>query len=103
MEYTVDNGEIIFSQPFDDDEAGENIVVDYYKELETIDSDADLLDEPHYRALTAFLRYKMKEKRDTGLKRDEDNDYRSWKEKRDAAVAKEYTGQDIRLSVDLPC
>jgi len=103
MEYTVDNGEIIFSQPFDDDEAGENVVIDYYKELETVDSDADLLDEPHYRALVAFLRYKMKEKRDTGLKRDEDNDYKSWKEKRDAAVAKEYTGQDIRLSIDLPC
>jgi hypothetical protein len=103
MEYTVDNGEIIFSQPFSDDEAGENIVIDYYKELEIVDSDADLLDEPGYRMYVPYLRYRMKEKRDTGLKRDEDNEYKSWKEKRDAAVAKEYTGNDIRLSIDLPC
>lgn len=103
MEYTVDNGEIIFSQPFSDDEAGENIVIDYYKELETVDSDADLLDEPNYRMYVPYLRYRMKEKRDTGLKRDEDNEYKSWKEKRDAAVAKEYTGNVIRLDIDLPC
>jgi hypothetical protein len=45
----------------------------------------------------------MKEKRDTGLKREECNEYKSWKEKRDAAVAKEYLGTDIRLSIDLPC
>jgi hypothetical protein len=103
MEYTVNNGEIIFSQPFDDDEAGENIWIDIYTELETVDSDADLLDEPHYRAFIPYLRYRMKAKRDTGLKREECDEYKSWKEKRDAAVAKEYTGQDVRLSIDLPC
>jgi len=102
LEYTVDNGEIIFSQPFDDDSAGENIWIDYYKEREDIDSDADLLDEPNYKMYVPYLRFRMKELRDTSMKKEDDNDYKSWIEKRDAAIKKEYIAQDIRLTIDLP-
>lgn len=102
IEYTVDNGQIIFSQPFNDDIAGEVIYLDYYKELSDINSDADALDEPNYKMLIPYVKYRIKARRDEKMKRDDDNDYKDWKEKRDATVAKEYLGQDIRIEIDVP-
>lgn len=101
-EYTVDDGEIVFSQPFDDDHAGEVIWLDYYTKLSDINSDADVLDEPGYKMYIPYLRYRIKLRRDKNLARDTDSDYLSWKEKRDAAVVKEYLGQDVRLQIDIP-
>ncbi len=102
LEYTVDAGQIIFSQPFDDDHAGENIYIDYYKKLSDINSDADALDEPNYKMFIPYLKYRMKKRRNADLDRDNDSDYKEWKEKRDAAVVKEYTGQNVRFEVDIP-
>lgn len=101
--YTVDNGEIVFSQPFDDEHAAENIWLDYYTKLSEINSDADTLDEPNYKMYIPYLRYRIKSRRNKDLNRDQDADYKTWVEKRNAAVTKEYLGQDIRLTIDLPC
>lgn len=102
MEYTVDAGVVTFSQPFGDDEAGEVIWLDYYKEMTAANSDGDALDEPDYGMFVPYLRYRMKKRRKPDTKRDEDDDYLAYKERRDAAVIKEYTGQDTRLHIDVP-
>jgi len=101
-EYTVDDGELIFSQPFANDRAGNNIWIDYYRKLEDIDSDADLLDEPNYKMYVPYLRYRIKKRRNKDLVRDTDDDYKTWAEKRDGAVQKEFLGQDVRLIIDIP-
>lgn len=101
-EYTVDDGEIIFSQPFDDLLAGQNIYLDYYAKLSDINSDADALDEPNYKMYIPYLRYKIKKRRNKDLARDSDDDYKTWQEKRDGMVQKEYLGQDVRLIIDVP-
>lgn len=102
MEYNIDNGVITFSQPFGDDEAGEIIWLDYYKEMTAANSDGDTLDEPDYGMFVPYLRYRMKKRRKSDTVRDEDDDYKAYKDRRDAAVLKEFTGQDVRLSIDVP-
>lgn len=102
LEYTVFEGKIVFSQPFDDEYAGENIFLDFYTELTRADSDGDTLDEPHFEMFIPYLRWRIRKRRDPDLKADDSDDYKSWTEKRDAAVAKEYLGQDVRLVVDVP-
>jgi hypothetical protein len=102
-EYSIFENKIVFSQPFADDYAGENIWLDFYTELVRADSEADLLDEPHYEMFIPYLRYRIKKRRDKTLVAKDDDDFKSWEAKRDAAVDKEFTGQDIRLVIDVPC
>ncbi len=102
MEYTVDAGTVLFSQPFGDDQAGEVIWLDYYKELVAANSDGDVLDEPDYAMFVPYLRYRMLKRRKPDTDRDKNDDYNAYKDRRDAAVLKEYTGQDGRLIVDVP-
>ncbi len=103
LQYTVYEEKIVFSQPFSNDISGENIWLDYYKELTDINSDGDLLDEPFYKIYIPYMRYRIKARRNQELNRDADNDYRSWIEKRETMVNKEFLGQDIRISIDTPC
>jgi hypothetical protein len=102
-EYTVYDGYIVFSQPFEDDMDGENIYLDYYTEITDVNSDGDILDEADPSIYIPYLRYRIKARRDKNLKRDDDDDYKSWAEKREGAAAKEYLGQDIRIEIDVPC
>jgi hypothetical protein len=102
-EFFIDNGYIVFSQPFSDDIAGENIWLDYYKKLTTINSDGDLLDEPYSRIYIPYLRYRIKKRRNPSLSPDTDDDYLSWVKKRDAVAQKEFLGQDLRIEIDVPC
>ena len=100
--YTVDNGYIIFERPFDDSLDGQNIWLDYYKDITNINSDGDLLDEPFYNIYIPWLKWKIKSKKDSSLAMSSDSDYLDWVAKREAQVAKNYTGQNIRISIDLP-
>jgi hypothetical protein len=99
MYYTVDNGYIMFECPFDDDYAGENIWLDYYKTITDINSDADLLDEPFYHIYIPGLKWKIKAKKDPSLQMSSDSDYLDWNTKKEAQVAKNYTGQDIIINI----
>ena len=101
-EYTVDNGVVIFNQPFADDYAGENIWMDYYKSITRINSDADLCDEPFYKIFIPYMRYRIKKRKNPQLKDEDDSDYKDWIRKREAQVNKEFLGQDIRINIDLP-
>jgi hypothetical protein len=102
-EYTVDNGYIIFSQPFDDDYAGENIWLDYYKKKTKLNSDTDTFDEPFPSIYIPWMKYKIKSRKNPSMNREEDDDYKSWVEKRESQVKKEYNGQDLRIKVNIPC
>ena len=97
--YTVDNGTLIFSQPFDNDNAGENIKGDYYKKLERADSDGDVLDEDFASTLyIPYMRWRIRKRKDATLIRNTDPDYVEFREKLEAQVIKQFSGQDIRLS-----
>lgn len=101
-EYTVDNSYVIFSQPFSDDYAGENIWLDYYKKITKINSDADTFDEPFYEIYKPYLRYRIKLRKNPEIQREADDDYKSWIEKRESQVRKEFIGQDKFINIDIP-
>lgn len=103
VEYTIDNGYIIFSQPFDDEYAGENIWIDYYKKKTKLESDADTFDEPFYAIYVPYMRFRIKMRKDPSLVLENDPDYKSWLEKREMQVKREYNGQKMRINIDLPC
>lgn len=99
--YTVEGGNITFSQPFADDNAGENVKMDYYAELTRADSDGDLLDEPWASEVyIPYLRWRVRKRRDATIPRDEDQDWKEYREKVEAKVVKEYSGQDLRITYD---
>ena len=102
-EYTVNDATIIFSQPFDDDIAGENVWLDYYLELTDVNSDADTLDEPNPRIYIPYLRWRIKKRRNKDLKEENDSDYKKWIFDRDGTVAKEFLAQNVRYEPDVPC
>lgn len=102
QEYTVDNGVMIFSCPFNDDLAGENIWLDYYKKIADINSDADTLDEPFYNIFIPYLKYKIKLRKNPQMNVTKDPDYLDWVQKREAQVGKEWLAQDLRIDVDIP-
>src|SRR3990167_5369576 len=97
--YTVDNGVITFSQPFDNDNAGENVKGDYYSKLTRADSDGDVLDEDFASSLyIPYLRWRIRKRKDATLARDTDPDYKEFREKLEAQAKKQFAGQDMRLS-----
>lgn len=100
--YTVNNGIATFNCPFDDDYAGENIWLDYYKTITDVNSDADLLDEPFYNIYIPWMKWKIKSKKDSSLKAEEDSDYKDWKSKQEQQVIKNYAGQNITINIDIP-
>jgi len=100
--YTVDNGQVIFNYPFDDDYSGENIWLDYYKTITDINSDSDLLDEPFYNIYIPWLKWKIKSRKDQSLNNKEDGDYLDWKNKVQEQVVKNYTGQNLTINIDIP-
>lgn len=100
-EYSVDNSLITFSQPFSDSYAGENIKGDYYAKLVRADSDGDVLDEPFAASVyIPYLRWRIRKRKDSSIPQDTDPDYMEYTKKATAQVAKEFTGQDIRITYD---
>src|SRR3990167_6846575 len=101
-EYTVYESKITFSQPFSDDYAGENIFIDYYQKLTKADSDGDLLDEPWAEIYVPYMRFRIKKRKNSQIDRKADPDFQELEERKEANVRKEFTGQSLRLSVDVP-
>ncbi|MFA6078103.1 MAG: hypothetical protein WC724_03775 [Candidatus Paceibacterota bacterium] len=101
--YTVDNGVMTFNQPFDDDTAGENIYLDYYKKKEVANSFGDTLDENFYRIYLPYMRYRLKLRKNPSMNIQTDPDYIAWVQKREAQISKEFGGQNLRINVDVPC
>ena len=100
--YTVNDGEIIFNQPFSNDIAGENIWLDYYKKKTVLNSFGDTFDEPFYKIYVPYVKFRIKLRKNPSLAIQTDPDYLMWAQKRDAQILKEFTGQDARLIIDIP-
>lgn len=101
--YTVDNGVMTFNEPFDNDIAGENIVLDYYKAKTVCASFGETLDETFYHIYKPYIRYRVKLRKNPSLDFKSDPDYIEWVQKREAQVAREFGCQNMRISVDVPC
>lgn len=100
--YTVYENKATFSQPFEDDLAGENIWLDYYKKMDVINSEGDLLDEPFYYIYVSYLRYRIKLRKDPQMNVTADVDYAEWKKSSQGQALAEWVGQDMYVSIDVP-
>lgn len=101
-EYTVDNGVMVFSQPFSNDLAGENVWIDYYAKITHANSDGDALDEPFHHIYVPYVKFRIKLRKNPQMDKETDPDYKDWIEKRESQVAKNWTGQDMTIQVDIP-
>ena len=100
--FTVDDGVMTFNQPFDDDVSGEDIHIDYYAKKSVANSFGDTLDGPFAVLYKNYLRYRLKLRKNPSLIPEQDADYKKWIEQREAQVAKHFSGQHLRLVVDVP-
>ena len=99
--YTIFEGNIYFDIPFEDNIAGEDIVMDYYSDLVPYDSDADVLDEPNYDLFVSFLKWKIKYKKANGkINFKEDTDWIEWDRKKVDLINNETTGQNVYFVPD---
>lgn len=96
--YTVDNGYIYFSCPFANDDAGQNIKLDYYAKLTRANSDGDVLDEPWASTVyTSYLKWRIKQRKDPSIPQDTDSDWKNYKTASAGVVAKAFGGQDLKI------
>lgn len=99
--FTIFEGYIYFDVPFEDDMAGQNIWIDYYKTMPVYNSDADILDEPEYDLFVNYLKWKIKYKKSNGtLSPQKDTDFQLWEKRKNDLISKEVTGQYIQF---IPC
>lgn len=101
-EYTVDNGVLIFSQPLEDDLAGENIWLDYYAKKTVANSFGDTLDENFFAIYKPYMRFRIKLRKNPSMNITADPDYLMWETKKNAQVLKEFGGQNLRINIDIP-
>lgn len=99
--YTIFEGKIYFDLPFEDNIAGEDIVMDYYSMMPVYNSDADILDEPEYDLFVAYLRWKIKYKKVNGnIDAHSDSDWQEWNAKKTALINKEVNMQGVYFVPD---
>lgn len=99
--YTINNGNIEFDIPFENNLAAENIKADYYGELVEYNSDADILDEPEFDLYVNWLKYKIKYKKSNGtLDVLKDPDYILYLKGLKSLVEANLLGQEIHLVPD---
>lgn len=100
--YTIDNGVLYFDIPFADSLDGQNIIMDYYKTLTAIDSDADTFDEPFYDLFVPWLKWKIKYLKANGkIDKTKDSDYMEWQEGCLRVIGQETNGQRINFIPDV--
>lgn len=96
--YTIDNGTIYFDIPFDNDYAGENIWMDYYKTITHIHDDDETFDEPSPDIYVPYLKWKIKYLKSGGtLKAVEDSDYQEFQSRLKQLIEQEMTGQYVQF------
>ena len=100
--YAVWEGKAYFNVPLEAGIEGENIMMDYYKTIVVVDSDADTFDEPEFDMYIYGLKWKMKQARDEGLVSNEDPDFIKYQQKLGKMVSKERSDRKISFSPDVP-
>jgi hypothetical protein len=100
--YTIDAGYISFDSPLLPTYDGQNVHMDYYTDIPTMDSDADTFDEPFYDLYVAWLKWKIKSKKANGkIDRNSDPDYQDWLTGLSDLIAQETPGQRISFIPDI--
>lgn len=100
--YTVFEGYIYFSSPFDSSYADQNIYIDYYKDLPTKNSDSDELDEPEYDMYVHYLKSIIRQIKTKGKsKMEEDSDYKMFVQQAQIMASKDRINQDVSISPDI--
>ena len=92
---------IYFNMPVDTVYVDQNIWSDYYRMVVDYDSDADTLDEPNYDMYVPYLSWRIKKKKDQGLKPLDDPDYQEWTFRKNTALANEYLATQIRIQPNI--
>ena len=96
--YTVFEDTIYFNTPFDSQNAGQNIYLDFWATLTAYDTDADVLDEPDYDMFVSWLRWKIKYAKKKGdIVAEQDGDYLEWTRRKVKLISKEKTMQNVRI------
>lgn len=94
--YTVFEDRLYFDRIIPDSMQGNNLYIDYYKKLETVDSLTQILQE-HYREIYKwYLRYAIKYRKDIALPSD-DPDLKKFEDLVQALFNNLYTGQDSTI------
>lgn len=100
--YTIDAGYISFDSPLLPTYDGQNVHMDYYSVIPTMDSDSDTFDEPFYDLYVYWLKWKIKSKKANGkLDRNSDPDYQDFIQGVGTLVAQETPGQRINFIPDI--
>lgn len=100
--YTVFEDYIYFDTPFDSQNAGQNIYMDFYASLPAYDSDADVLDEPEYDMFVSWLKYKIKYKKKKGdIVAEQDSDYLEYTRRKMKLINKERLMQKVQFVPDI--
>lgn len=101
--YTVFEGKIWFECPVDADYHNETVIIDYYKTITPVDSDADTFEEPDFDLYVFGLKAMIRANQNKGnWADDQDPDYKEFTRKAGLLLAKEKTDVEIRLVPDLP-
>lgn len=101
--FTVDNGVMMFNQPFSNDTAAENIMLDYYQKKTVANSFGDTLDENFFRIYLPYMRFRIKMRKNPSMNIQTDPDFISWVQKKEAQINKEFGGINWRFNIDVPC
>lgn len=100
--YTIDNGTLYFDVPLKVDYDGQDMKGDWYRTVPTIDTDADLFDEPFYDLYVSYLKFKIKYKKANGrIDRDGDVDWKDWVTGLSNLIGQEVPGQRINFVPDI--
>lgn len=99
---------VYFNMPIDTAYTGQNIYLDSYQRLQSLNSDNDIVDEPSYDGYVYFLKAKIKERKQRGaFDITQDSDFKRWLQWKSEALTNEYIGVQIIFTpsiahLDLP-
>jgi hypothetical protein len=99
--YTIDNAVIYFDVPLGSTWDSQDVLIDYYRTLTAIDSDADTFDEPFYDLFVPWLKWKIAYLKANGkIDRSKNADYQEWQEGMLRVIGQEVSGQRINFVPD---
>src|SRR3990167_385599 len=92
---------IYFNRPIETAYVNQNIFLDAYTTIFTLNSEADELDEPIYDFYVPGLADKIKKRKNPELNLATDSDWLTYQVGKQAAFEKEYAGTEIRIFPDV--
>lgn len=100
--FTIFEGRAYFDVPVSVDYHAENILMDYYKTVVTVDSDADTFDEPEYDMYVPYLKWRIRQARTQGVVTNDDPDAVEFTRRVEQLVFNELADHPIQFVPSLP-